>query len=82
MEKDKELLLCQKCKQKRIYDGDTYCLVTHRTTGAEIKTCLGCGIRYSESPNYEVTTLEMIKPVNNEEVGYEQIRHYGTICRT
>ena len=51
---------CRWCK-KPIYDGDTYCLITHIKLHTEYKICFSCGMRYSQNENYEVTTLEAIK---------------------
>jgi hypothetical protein len=54
----KELVcICRWCK-RRIYDGDTYCLITHIKLHTEYKICFNCGMRYSQNENYEVITLE------------------------
>lgn len=61
----KELVMnCDRC-HKKIYDGDTYALVTHRKTDEEIKVCFKCGFVYGST--YEIITLEAIKEVEEIE---------------
>ena len=55
---------CERC-HKAIYDGDTYCLVTHRKSQAEKRVCFKCGFVYGRT--YEVITLEAITEVEEIE---------------